>query len=61
MIAIELHERAFTLSVLGRTLEHLGVQNYKRRDVAIVEIVANSWDAGANGVKISLPKSGRVL
>jgi len=48
-------ERQFRLKVLGRTLEHLGVQMYKRRDTAIAELVANCWDAGANAVAITLP------
>ncbi|SRR5579883_3329095 len=47
--------RDFTITVLGRTLEHLGVQMYKRRDVAIAELVANSWDAGADSVYITVP------
>lgn len=46
----------FQLTVLGRTLEHLGVQLYKRRDIAIAELVANSWDAGATSVSIELPE-----
>jgi hypothetical protein len=44
------------MAVLGRTLEHLGVQMYKRRDTAIAELVANSWDANANHVWVDLPK-----
>jgi hypothetical protein len=46
--------RIFTMRVLGRTLEHLGVQMYKRRDVAIAELVANCWDAGAQLVHVSV-------
>lgn len=49
-------ERKFRIKVLGRTLEHLGVQMYKRRDVAIAELVANAWDAGANEVRLQLPE-----
>src|SRR3712207_1122885 len=48
--------RLFGITVLGRTLEHLGTQMYKRRDVAIAELVANSWDAGATEVAITLPE-----
>jgi hypothetical protein len=48
--------RVFTITVLGRTLEHLGVQMYKRREPAIAELVANCWDAGAKSVSISVPK-----
>lgn len=49
--------REFKLTVLGRTLEHLGTQMYKRRDVAIAELVANCWDAGATRVDITIPSS----
>lgn len=52
------HKRKFNITVLGRTLEHLGVQMYKRRDVAIAELVANCWDAGAKEVHIQIPKEG---
>jgi Histidine kinase-, DNA gyrase B-, and HSP90-like ATPase len=44
------------LTVLGRTLEHLGSQMYKRRDVAVAELVANAWDAGAKNVKLIIPE-----
>ncbi|MCF8463649.1 MAG: ATP-binding protein [Flavobacteriales bacterium] len=45
----------FELQILGRTLEHLGSQMYKRRNAAIAELVANSWDAGAHKVYITVP------
>lgn len=47
--------RKYTVQVLGRLLELLGLQMYKNRDVAIVELVANAWDAGATRVDILLP------
>lgn len=47
--------RVFHLQVLGRTLEHLGSQMYKRRDSAIAELIANCWDAGATKVDVDLP------
>lgn len=48
-------QREFSITVLGRTLEHLGTQMYKRRDVAIAELVANAWDAGAKNVHLVVP------
>ncbi|MDI6099239.1 ATP-binding protein [Actinoplanes sp. NEAU-A12] len=48
-------EKDFSIAVMGRTLEHLGVQMYKRRDAALAELVANAWDAGATEVVITLP------
>ncbi|MFI9811010.1 ATP-binding protein [Saccharothrix variisporea] len=51
-------ERDFEIKVMGRTLEHLGVQMYKRRDAALAELVANAWDAGATKVEITLPEPG---
>ncbi|MFD5109234.1 ATP-binding protein [Streptomyces cinereoruber] len=50
--------RTYTIQVLGRTLEHLGAQMYKRRDTAIAELVANCWDAGARSVEISIDVDG---
>ena len=48
-------QRVFHMSVLGRTLLHLGENNYGRRDVALVELVANAWDAGATNVQLTIP------
>lgn len=48
-------EVTFNIKVLGRTLEHLGAQMYKRRDTALAELVANSWDAGATRVVLTVP------
>lgn len=47
----------FQFKILGRTLEHLGVQMYKQRPAAVAELVANSWDAGAEKVWIKVPDS----
>lgn len=51
---VELH-----LKILGRTLEHFGVQMYKQRPAAIAELIANSWDAGATNVMVELPEPSR--
>lgn len=48
-------ERKYRISVMGKTLEHLGSQLYKQRDAAIAELVANSWDAGAAEVHVRVP------
>ena len=48
----------FKMKVLGRMLEHLGTQMYKRRDTALAELVANAWDAGANEVTLTIPTTG---
>lgn len=49
-------KKEFRIRVLGRLLEHLGVQMYKHRDAAIAELVANAWDAGAKNVWITIPE-----
>jgi hypothetical protein len=46
----------FHMKVLGRMVEHLGVQLYKHRDAAIAELIANCWDAGAKRVEVQLPE-----
>ena len=48
-------KKEFHIKILGKLLEHLGVQMYKHRDAAIAELVANSWDAGAKNVWITIP------
>jgi len=50
-------DHTFHINILGRTLEHFGSQMYKRRDTAIAELVANSWDAGAENVYITVPEA----
>lgn len=49
-------DKVFKIKILGRMLEHLGVQMYKKRNTAIAELVANAWDAGATEVHITLPE-----
>ena len=49
--------RQFNMRILGRLLEHLGSQMYKRRDTALAELVANAWDAGATEVALTVPTS----
>jgi hypothetical protein len=55
MVSVERTERDFHLSILGRLLEHLGVQMYKHRNNAIAELIANAWDAGATEVDVTVP------
>ena len=45
----------FKIKILGRMLEHLGVQMYKKRNTAIAELVANAWDAWADNVYVEIP------
>src|SRR5260370_2700799 len=40
----------------GRIIDHLGIQMYQSPIAAIAELVANSWDAEATEVRITLPK-----
>jgi hypothetical protein len=51
------NKRKYEIKILGRVIEHLGVQMYKLRDAAIAELVANCWDAGATEVFIDIPIS----
>jgi len=48
----------FNMTILGRTIEHLGTQMYKHRAPSIAELVANCWDAGADCVQIDMPELG---
>lgn len=47
----------FHMTILGRTIEHLGTQMYKHRAPSIAELIANCWDAGANNAWITIPSS----
>jgi histidine kinase/DNA gyrase B/HSP90-like ATPase len=47
----------FHMTILGRTIEHLGTQMYKHRAPSIAELVANAWDAGATNIWIDLPSA----
>ncbi|QDT54625.1 hypothetical protein Pan44_26600 [Caulifigura coniformis] len=46
---------SFRMTVLGRTIEHLGTQMYKHRAPSIAELVANCWDAGAKECWLTVP------
>lgn len=45
----------FQMTILGRTIEHLGTQMYKHRAPSIAELIANCWDAGAKAVWVVVP------
>lgn len=45
----------FYMTILGRTIEHLGTQMYKHRAPSIAELIANCWDAGAKNTWIKVP------
>lgn len=47
----------FHMTILGRTIEHLGTQMYKHRAPSIAELIANCWDAGADNTWITIPTS----
>lgn len=41
----------------GRIIDHLGIQMYQSATAALAEFIANSWDANAENVWITLPNS----
>ena len=47
-------DQFFSMTILGRTIEHLGSQMYKHRAPSLAELVANAWDAGAERCWIEL-------
>lgn len=55
MVDQAVQDGTFKMTILGRTIEHLGSQMYKHRAPAIAELVANCWDALATQVWIDLP------
>ena len=50
-------QQEFHMTILGRTIEHLGTQMYKHRAPSIAELVANCWDAGAANTWIIVPEA----
>lgn len=55
-VIVNERKKEFKIRILGRLLEHLGVQMYKHRDAAIAELIANAWDAGAQNVWLTIPE-----
>src|SRR6266545_2394859 len=47
--------RRLRLNFHGRVIDHLGIQMYQSPVAAVAEVIANSWDADAETVKIQLP------
>jgi len=54
-------QREFHMTILGRTIEHLGTQMYKHRAPSVAELVANCWDAGAEWVRITVPEANEYM
>ncbi len=48
-------ERQLHLTYAGRIIDHLGLQMYQSPVAAIAELIANSWDADAEHVRVTLP------
>lgn len=47
--------RELRLKFHGRIIDHLGIQMYESPIAAVAELVANSWDADAERVTVTLP------
>src|SRR5579884_2051994 len=50
-----LEQKTLRIKFHGRIIDHLGIQMYQSPTAAIAELIANSWDADAENVLISLP------
>lgn len=48
--------RILRMNYSGRIIDQLGIQMYQSPVAAIAEIIANTWDADAENVNISLPE-----
>jgi RecB family endonuclease NucS len=50
-----IENKKLRLNFHGRIIDHLGIQMYQSPVAAIAEMVANSWDADAEQVEVTLP------
>ena len=53
----EFTNETLQLKFNGRIIDHLGIQMYQSATAALAEYVANSWDANASNIWITLPKT----
>src|SRR3989442_14581014 len=47
--------KTLRLTFHGRVIDHLGIQMYQSPVASIAELIANSWDADAEHVRVTLP------
>lgn len=54
------HSKKYTMRISRLTIDKLGIQMYDRVSAVLAELIANSYDADAENVRVSLP-FGRYL
>lgn len=56
-----LDDRPYMMSIDLNVIKHLGIGLYNSNPVVIAEAVANSWDANANSVEITIGEDGKTV
>ena len=54
-------KRALTMRISLNALEHLGMNLYSNVPAVLSEIVANSWDADAENVTVTIDKANETI